>query len=59
MTNTRRAAMDRPIKNISNRIKGKLVFRVVLGILTAMLTMGIVLLLLAYSWLSIRATWNV
>ena len=44
--------MDRPIKNISNRIKGRLVFRVVLGILTAMLTMGIVLLLLAYSWFS-------
>ena len=52
MMNTRRAAMDRPIKNISNRIKGRLVFRVVLGILTAMLTMGIVLLLLADSWFS-------
>ena len=50
MTSTRRKAIDRPIINISNRIKGKLVFRVVLGILTAMLTMGIVLLLLAYSW---------
>ena len=50
MTSTRRKAIDRPMINISNRIKGKLVFRVVLGILTAMLTMGIVLLLLAYSW---------